>query len=147
MYVPSSDDGTKPELIQNFIDNALASPLFYVLGRNPKEEAYIFAPNHNFITFQAHFAVRKDKRDGSIPKRVAEAGKWMFDNTNCRSIITWVREGNNAARSILAQIGMKKVGTTRCSVLFNGEYLDELVYQATVDDYNALWSDELGEVK
>jgi hypothetical protein len=146
VYVPSSDDFTKVEMLQNFIDNALQSPVIYVLGRNPKHEAYIFAPSHNAVTYQAHFAVRKDKRDGTTARRAAEAGKWIFQNTDCRSIIAFMRHDNKPARVVLAQIGMKKCGEIKRSVKFNGEYDDELVYQATIDDYNALWGDELGEV-
>ena len=74
VYIPSSDDNTKPEEIMNFIDNALASPMMYVLGRNPKHEAFIFAPSHNASCYQAHFAVSKVFRDGSVVKKAAEAG-------------------------------------------------------------------------
>ena len=94
VYTPSSDDFSKPEDVQKFIDAAVSSPHFYILGRNPKTEAYIFAPNHNFATFQAHIGIRKDHRDGSIPERCAEASKWMFENTTCRTIIGFVREDN-----------------------------------------------------
>ena len=51
VYTPSSDDFSKPEDVQKFIDAAVSSPHFFILGRNPKTEAYIFAPNHNFATF------------------------------------------------------------------------------------------------
>ena len=124
VYIPSADDYTKPNDIMRFIDNALACDQMYVLGRNPKTEAYIFAPSHNITTFQAHFAVREDCRDGSTVRKVAEAGKWIFEHTTCRSVVSYMRESNVAARSLR----------------------DELIYQATIDDFNSLWSDELGEV-
>ena len=146
VYTPSSDDHTKPEDVQKFIDAALASPYFYVLGRNPKTEAFIFAPNHNFTTFQAHVGIRKDARDGSVPLRCAEAAKWMFEHTACETMVGFVRETNAGARSVLAQMGAKRAGKLAGSSKFNGEFVDELIYQLTKADFNALWSEELGVV-
>ena len=146
VYTPSSDDFSKPEDVQKFVDAAVSSQHFYILGRNPKAEAYIFAPNHNFATFQAHIGIRKDHRDGSIPKKCAEASKWMFENTTCRTIIGFVREDNTGARSVLAQLGAKRQGKLTGSSLFNGKLVDELIYQLTKDDFNAVWGDTLGVV-
>lgn len=146
IYFPSADDHTNPQHIQRFIDAALANEHVYVLGRNPRAEAFIFAPGHNGSTFHAHFAVRKDYRDGSLVRRVAEAGKWVFENTTCRSVLAHLRDGNEGAGSVLAQLGMKRIGRLKKSVKFNGEYLDETVWYGTVDDFNALWGAEFGEV-
>ena len=146
VYIPSADDHTKPEDIQRFIDNALASPVMYVLGRNPKQEAFIFAPSHNATTYQAHMAVKRENRGPHVVSKVAEAGKWLFDHTTCRAILCFLREENEGARSIMGQIGMKQIGRTHKTVLFNGEYQDELIYQCTVEDYNALWGYTFGEV-
>lgn len=146
VYIPSADDYTKPEDIQRFIDNALDCEQMFILGRNPKTEAFIFSPSHNITTYQAHFAVREDQRDGSVVRKTAEAGKWMFENTTCRSIISYMRKDNKAARSVLAQLGMTRCGEIEKSTLFNGKYRNELIYQATVEDFNGLWGNELGEV-
>lgn len=146
MYLPSSDGHAKPSQIMEFIDTALASPLVYILGRDSRYEAFIFGVNHNATTYQAHFAVREDHRDGTVVKTVAEAGKWVFDNTECRSMIAFMREDNRGARSVLAQLGMKRVGLLKDSLYFDDEYHDELIYQGTVSDYSALWGAEAGEV-
>jgi hypothetical protein len=147
VYSPSADDNTKPEDVMRFIDNALLSEFIYILGRDARHEAFIFSPNHNSTTYQAHFAVREDKRDGSIVKQVALSGKWIFENTGCRSIICFMRKDNHGARSVLSQLGMTRKGVIEKSVLFNGKFCDELIYQASVDDYNRLWADELGKVQ
>lgn len=147
VYIPSADDHTQPADIQNFIDNVVHSKVMWILGRDPKREAFIFAPSHNATTYQAHMAIRKDARDGKMVEKLAEAGKYVFDRTDCRSIICFIREENKGMRSVLAQVGAKRIGKTSKSVLFNGEYVDELIYQATVDDYNALWGDTFGRVE
>ena len=146
VYFPSSDDHTNPIDAQRFIDNCLRSEVMYILGRDPRFEAFIFAPSHNGTTYQAHLAVRKDKRDGSTVRKAAEAGKWVFENTTCRSIITFVRAENLGIRSVLGQLGMKKVGEIPESVKFNGEYMTEFIYYGTVKDFNALWGDTLGRI-
>ncbi len=139
IYIPSADDNTNPGDVQNFLDNALASDTFYVLGRSPKHEAFIFAPSHNSTTFLAHFAVTRSKRDGSVVKKAAEAGQWMFNNTTCKSVISFMRRNNKAARSVLAQLGLTRSGIVEKSVSFNGKMEDELIYYATIDDFKRLW--------
>ncbi len=146
VYIPSADDNTKPEHIMNFIDIALSNELIYVLGRDPRYEAFIFAPSHNGTTFQAHFAVRKDKRDGSIVRRTAEAGKWIFENTGCCAIISFIMEGNKKACSVMGQLGMTETGKIHESVKYGGSLQDELIYYGTVKDFNALWGEELGVI-
>ena len=141
VFIPSADDNTKPEDIQRFIDNVLITNCMYVLGRNPKTEAFIFGPSHNSTTFLGHFAVRADKRDGSVVRKTVEAAKWIFKNTTCCSIIAFIRKDNKAARSVLAQIGMTRCGKVKDSVLFNGELHDELIYQGTLADCHRLWPD------
>lgn len=145
-YIPSADDHTQPKDIMRFIDNALSADWMFVLGRNPRTEAFIFAPSHNATTYMAHFAVRKDCRDGSVVRKTAEAGKWVFENTTCKSVIAYMREDNLAARSVLGQLGMKQCGRIAKSVLFDGELRDELIYQATIEDFNRLWGGTFGEV-
>ena len=146
VYAPSADDHTDPSQLQGFIDGCLGNKLIFALGRNPKQEAFIFAPSHNATTYSAHFAVRKDCRDWQVVRKTAEAGRWMFENTTCRGIITFIREDNAAARSALGQLGMRRIGVIDKSLLHNGKWLNEIVYYSTVDDFNRLWADELGEV-
>lgn len=141
IYIPSADDNTNPSDIQRFIDNALANEFIYVLGRNPKHEAFIFAPSHNSTCYQAHFAVTKSKRDGSIVGKVAEAGQWMFNNTTCKSVISYMRRENKAARSVLSQLGLTQCGQIKESVSFAGKMEDELIYYATIEDFKKFWPD------
>lgn len=147
VYIPSADDYTKPEHLMRFIDGCIAAPHMYILGRDARHEAFIFAPSHNATTFTAHFAVRKDRRDGSVVRKVAEAGKYVFEHTTCRAIMTFIRKDNEAARSVLGQVGMKRIGETDKTVKFGGVFHDELIYQCTVDDFNALWGNILGRVE
>lgn len=146
VFIPSADDHTQPVDIQRFIDNALASPVMFVLGRNPKTEAFIFAPGHNATTYHAHVAVRKDCRNGQIVKKVAEAGRWIFEQTTCRAVMAFVRRENSGLRSVLGQLGMSRIGKTTKTVLFEGQLQDEIIYQGTVEDYNRLWGEQLGRV-
>jgi hypothetical protein len=146
VYIPSSDDYTDPATLMRFVDNCLASPHIYILGRDPRHEAFIFSPSHNATTFIAHFAVRKDKRDGSVVRNCAMAARWVFENTTCENIMAFVNEGNKVARSVLAQGGLTRIGKTRDSVRFGGKLCDEIIYQMTLAEFNAIFGDELGRV-
>ena len=140
MFIPSADDHTKPTDIQRFIDNALASPAIYLLGKDPKREAFVFAPSHNATTYQIHVAVRADSR-GKVVTRVGEAARWIFTRTECKSLISFVREDNAGVRSVLAQAGMTRCGKLKKSVMLSGKLEDELIYQATIEDFKALWGE------
>jgi RimJ/RimL family protein N-acetyltransferase len=118
----------------------------FILGVDSRYEAFIFAPAHNASTYVAHLAIRKDHRDGTIPRRVAEAGKWIFQNTTCKAIMAFIREENIPIKTVLSRIGMKQIGRTSKTLLMGGILHDELIYQCTVDDYNRIWGKELGEV-
>ena len=146
VYVPSADDHTDPAALMRFVDNCLASPFIYILGRDPRYEAFIFAPSHNATTFIAHFAVRKDKRDGSVVKNCAKAARWVFENTTCENIMAFINEDNKAARAVLAQGGLTRIGKTKDSVRFGGKLCSEIIYQMTIADFNAIFGDELGRV-
>ena len=141
VYIPSADDHTDPANLQRFVDNCLSSEYMYILGRDPRYEAFIFAPNHNMTTFVAHFAVRKDKRDGSAVKKTAEAVRWIFDNTTCEAIMAFINEDNKAARSILAQGGLTVIGQTNKTVRFGGKLCNEIIYQMTKEEFDILWDE------
>ena len=89
----------------------------------------------------AHFAVRKDKRDGSVLKKTAEAVRWIFDNTTCEAIMAFINEDNKAARSILAQGGLTVIGTTKGTVRFGGKLCNEVIYQMTKEEFDVLWNE------
>ncbi len=139
VFIPSADDNTNPGDIMRFIDIALLNPQIFILGRDPRYEAFVFSPNHNLTTFYAHIAIRKDKRDGEVVKKVAEAGHWILKNTTCQSVMALVLEKNNGIRSVLGQLGMSRRGKLKKSVLFGGELRDELLYQITKEEFCAIW--------
>ena len=141
VYIPSADDYTDPRNLMRFVDNVLASEYMYVLGRDPRAEAFIFSPSHNMTTFIAHFAVRKDRRDGTVIKRTAEAARWIFDNTTCEAIMAFINQANKPARSILAQGGLTQIGKTSKTVRFGGKLCDEIIYQMTKEEFDILWNE------
>lgn len=140
VFIPSADDNTKPGDIMKFIDIALASPQIFILGRDPRYEAFIFSPNHNMTTFYAHLAIRADKRNGDIVRKVAEAGQWIIDNTACQSVMAFVLRENKGVRSVLSQLGMSRRGEIKKSVLFGGELRDEILYQMTKEEFDKMWN-------
>ena len=145
IHIPSGDGRTPIQEIVEFIHGAVRSNYFYIIGRDPRYEAFIYSAAHNFTTYNAHYAIREDKRDNLL-KRMAESAKWVFTHTPCQSIMALVREENRQGRALLPRVGMRRVGQLTKSVTFNGELVDEIIYQATAEEFNKVWGEELGGV-
>ena len=136
----------EPGECMKMIDSWLAASHIWIMGRDPRHEAFIFMPNHNAWTYQAHFVVREDKRGGDICRLVAAAAQQVFVKTACRTVLAYIEEGNRGARSLLGQLGMKEMTRLPASKMAGQKMVDEILYYGTVDDFNAIWGTTLGEV-
>lgn len=55
----------------------------------------------------------------------ASAARWMFENTPCEKIITWVPAYNRLAYHFALRSGMKEEGLSRKSIRKNGRLMDQ----------------------
>lgn len=146
VYLPSSDDLTKPSQIMRYIDLLLGNPNIFLVGTDPRKEVFMFAPSHNATTFQVHVAVREDARGRDMVERMARSTKYVFENSTCRAVIAFFDENNKGAHWVARRIGMQKIGVTRGTTLKKGKDVNEMIYQATFEDFNARWGEKLGRV-
>lgn len=79
----------------------------------------IFVPC-NSVTYEVHTLIQKAGRGKEAVQSSLEGIKWMFENTNCKKIVTHVPEFNIPAFALATKIGMKKEGINRKSFLKNG---------------------------
>jgi len=146
VYVPSSDDYTDARYVQRFIDNCLSQPSIWIMGRDPRHEAYIMSPLHNLTTYICHVAVRRDHRGPSTLRAAAAAGAMVFRNTPCRTVLAFIPVGNRTAQFFTIQLGFHRIGATLGTHKKGGEFRPEIIYELTLDDYNKKWGKEVGYV-
>ena len=64
-----------------------------------------------FSKYQAHiYCVSRDSRGAALRDFAIRSGRWMVDNTDCISILNFVKRDRKDIRLFMAAIGSKKVG-------------------------------------
>lgn len=84
---------------------------------------FMFVP-HNQSMWEIHSAVLPDHRKHSL-KYVNECREWLKQNTNCKTVITLVPEGNYPAHALAERAGMQKVGIIPKSIQKGGKLLNQ----------------------
>jgi hypothetical protein len=146
VFKESGDDFSDLTKLNNFVENNLRNPSVYVMGVDPRWEAFIFSPMHNTTTYILHIVVRQDRRDNTVPERIALAAKHIFTHTNCLSLVGFVRESNRRMCMLSTFCGMNRKGILHGSQLWNNEPVNEVIYQGTIADFNNRWGKKLGEI-
>lgn len=72
-------------------------------------DAYFIFIFQRPMLVEVHAAVLTSARSYSVEYAKA-AAKWMFDNTPCRTILSFVPKGNYPALALDRAVGFKKVG-------------------------------------
>lgn len=146
IFHKSGDDFSDIQKMANFIENNLRNPSVFVMGLDPRHEAFIFSPMHNMVTFICHTAVRADHRDKTLPRRLAESARYVFLHSSCRALIGFTPETNRAACMLNSFVGMKRIAVTDSTILIGGKLVNEVIFQGTKEMFNARWGKLLGEV-
>jgi hypothetical protein len=146
IFYKSGDDFADISKMANFIENNLRNPSVFVMGLDPRYEAFVFSPMHNTTTFICHTAVRADKRDKTIACRLAECARYVFLHSTCEALIGFTPENNRVACMLNAFVGMKRIAVTEKTVRIDGKLVNEVIFQGTKEMFNARWGDLLGRV-
>ena len=127
VFYSAADDGIKNE--GDLAGPVLSDPRFIVLMPH-KNTAFIFmAVNH--IMYEMHVAIIEgDTRKKGI-KHAVDASRWMFENTPCQKIITYIPEIHDRS-VIFAQVcGMDKKTVLEDAYLRDGELGNLVLLDAT----------------
>jgi RimJ/RimL family protein N-acetyltransferase len=79
----------------------------------------------NSICYEVHTAVTPDGRGQYAIDIGEQAINWMFDNTNCRKIISYIPVDNRAATLFSLKCGFKKEGLITDSFLKDGKIINQ----------------------
>ena len=146
IFKACGDDFSDIRKLGYFIENQLRCEQVFIMGIDPRYEAFVFVPGHSTTCFDVHFCVNPDHRGKEAIKHLVQSAKYVFENSPCRSLIGFIRANNREAAMLATYVGMKKIGRTDKTMCFNGEMVDEIIFQCTVDDYNNKYRDIYGEV-
>lgn len=80
---------------------------YFLQVGEPPEGIFFFHP-HSSILFEVHTCLLPSK--WGKPEVAMEAAKWMFANSPCEKIITWIPEYNKVAYRYALKAGMKAEG-------------------------------------
>ena len=146
IFFAAGDDFSDITKLAAFVENNLRTDHVYILGKDPRYEAFVFLPMHTTSCFSAHFAVKDGHRGREAFGHLVESAKWVFSNTPCRAIMGFIRAANKEARMMASHVGMKRIGRTNGTMTFNGEMVDEIIYQCTINDFNEKYGRTLGAI-
>jgi len=88
----------------------------------------------NCITKEWHSAVIADARNHAI-KDARACATWVFNNTACQKIISYVPAHNRAAKALCWAAKMSHEGIVKNSFLFGGQLMDMDLFGLSKDDH------------
>ena len=127
IYPKSIDDGYSQDANTFDAGPALENAGMYFLGWRVDEAwagLWMFKP-WNTTTFEIHTCILRPYRGKAAIHAAKDAGSWMFENTECRKIVTLVPEDNKPALRYALAGGMEKEGLIKNSILKDGDLLDQ----------------------
>jgi len=146
IFFAAGDDFSDITKLAAFVENNLRTPHVYMLGGDPRHEAFIFLPMHTTSCYAAHFVIKDGHRGKDAIGRLVESAKYVFENTPCMAIMGFIRESNKPACRLAGYVGMGRVGVTRGTLMFGGRMVDEVIYQCTPEDFNKKYGKSLGVI-
>lgn len=129
VYPDSIDDGCSPDANTFDAGPLLESAGMYFLGWCVDAAwagLWMLKP-WNSTTYEIHTCILPPYRGQAAIHAAKDAGRWMFENTECRKIVTLVPEDNRPAMAYALAGGMEKEGVIKNSILKDGDLLDQTI--------------------
>mgnify|MGYP001588587207 CR=1 FL=1 len=106
-----------------------ASPSLTYLGMFEGHEylGLFVLHQHNAIMWEVHTCLLPSAWGSRAQACAKLCVEWIFDNTECRRLITSVPVGNALAERLAGAAGMVRYGTNPRSFLKNGQELDQIM--------------------
>ena len=130
-----------------FVENSLREPHIYILGDDPRHEAFAYIPMHTTSCYGGHFAIKDGYRGKKAVRDLIGSAQFMFQKTPCEAIMGFIRESNLPACLLAGYVGMKRVGKTHGTLKYHGEMVDEVIYQCNIDDFNLKYGKSFGVIE
>ncbi len=137
-----------PEVLFTAKDDGITDPYFFVrdslhdsrnIWLNPAQGTLLLFKPINYIMAEMHIAINGNKsrsRESCI-----KASRWIFNNTTCEKLITYINKSHIIAISLACECGMTREGILKEAVKVNGINADLIVLGATKDKFNQLYGE------
>ena len=144
---------TRPEVWKGLVDDYTAdadakvvilgylrNPTVYLVGKDPEKDCFVFVPFGGMGMAEVHTVFAREARHKVQTAR--DAVGWLFENTQYRAVSTFVqidkKERHSLGSFFASACGMNKVGVLPKSFKRDGVFLDQVLYQATLEDYQEM---------
>lgn len=118
--------------LQSYINGLLLNRNAYLLM--PEEGMIFFFWPINSVTDEMHVAMETGKRGKAGFKGVVAAVAWLFNNTKCESLMTYIPEHHQPAIMFAAQCGFRKKGKLEKSFFYDDGLQDLFIFGATKEE-------------
>lgn len=127
-----SDDGSDKENYKPAIHES-----FYWLLVRDKDEVlglYFLHPQ-NYICYEIHTCLLPAAWGEKSREAAKQVLSWMFSNTICMKVITYIPDDNEKAFFYAKRAGLEQEGINKRSFMKNGKLLDQKVLGITKEDF------------
>ena len=107
----------------NSCKTLLGVPTIYLLS--PNKYTLFMLTMRTFTLFEVHTMILKEGRGKNAVENTIKTAKWMFENSTCEKIITYIPKFNKSARLFAKFAGMKDEGVCTKSFKKNGILHDQ----------------------
>ena len=123
-----------PDIVDDYTDiskgkqlawGMVSQPLCYML--HPAELVLFMVGMRTMTIYECHTMITPEGRNKAAVGHAKEAAKWLFENTQCEKVITYVPVDNRKAKLFAHMVGFKSEGTCTKSIRRNGELMDQWV--------------------
>lgn len=114
-----------PYFAINAAKTLLGMPMMYFL--HPNKYTLFMLTMRTMTLFEVHTMILSEGRGRGAIEATREAAQWIFENTNCEKIVTYVPKFNRKARIFAKMVGMKDEGICTKSFRKNGTLHDQWV--------------------
>jgi hypothetical protein len=137
VFYSAADDGVQNE--GDIATPVLEDPRCIVLMPH-KNTAFLFMAV-NFIMYEMHVAIIEGNTRKHGVKHSVEAARWIFNNSQCQKLITYISAEHDRALMFAKVCGMKPEGYLKKACQVGGELKDIVLLGATKERFLELHSE------
>lgn len=99
-----------------------------------KDTVFLFTPI-NYVTYEMHVAIIEGENRKKGVKSAVRAARWMFRNTPCRKMVSYIPCFHDASLMFAQVSGMEKEGLLKSAYLYDGELFDLHIMGGTMERF------------
>ena len=115
------------------LDNIVTNNLYYLWLVNEAQNGLVLLERFNSTTCSAHISVLPELW-GRARSFVKDVIAWGFENTLYYKVVCFIPENNRCSLRLVQDLGFKKEGRLKKSILQDWTFYDEIIYSLFKED-------------